>query len=316
MLCATVLMRAQEFERSLSALSQAHDLLEPAVHGWQLALHDLIVAWNLALLGRLDDAEPAAHSSVERFDAQGEVWLPVDSLSILALIGEAQGDLGGASAAYEALLERSRAAGQRGYVLFSLLHLAALRGRQGDDAAADGLYEEAIACSFNPSVSADAMVGQAAAVRRLGDLARARALLDAAGSYYRDLDLLPASTAVLAGLVWWAAAATTPFESCHCRSVRLAAVALRGNIGQSLLGVRIKSAVAQCETSRRFGHREDDLISGLAVSRYDAVLRHSMRQRLERIRIDANLILSVEHEQLLGCLEFNALIDFRYEEQV
>ncbi len=206
-LCATVLMRAHEFERSLGALSEAHDLLEPGVHGWQLALHDLIVAWNLALLGRLDDAEPAAHSSVKRFDAQGEVWLPVDSLSILALIAEAQGDLEGASAACEALLERSRAAGQRGYVLFSLLHLAALRGRQGDDAAADGLYEEAIACSFNPSVSADAMVGQAAAVRRLGDLARARALLDAAGSYYRDLDLPAAQTAVLAGLAWWAISA-------------------------------------------------------------------------------------------------------------
>ena len=56
------------------------------MHGWQLALHDLIVAWNLALLGRLDDAEPAAHLSVERFDAQGEVWLPVDSLSILSPI--------------------------------------------------------------------------------------------------------------------------------------------------------------------------------------------------------------------------------------
>jgi predicted ATPase/DNA-binding SARP family transcriptional activator len=203
-LWATVLMRAQEFERSLDALSQAHDLLEPAVHGWQLALHDLIVAWNLALMGRLDDAEPAARSSVERFDAQGEVWLPADSLSILALIAEARCDLDGASAAYEALLERCRAAAQRGYVLFSLLHLAALRGRQGDDDAADGLYEEAIACSFNPSVSADAMVGQAAAVRRLGDLARARALLDAAGSYYRDLDLSAGQTAVLAGLVWWA----------------------------------------------------------------------------------------------------------------
>ena len=206
-LCATVLMRAQEFERSLDALSEAHDLLEPAVHGWQLALHDLIVAWNLALLGRLDDAEPAAHSSVERFDAQREVWLPVDSLSILALIAEAQGDLDGASAAYEALLERCRAAGQRGYVLFSLLRLAALRGRQGDDAAADDLYEEAIACSFNPSVSADAMVGQAAVARRLGDLARARALLDAAGSYYRNVDLPDGQTAVLAGLAWWAVSA-------------------------------------------------------------------------------------------------------------
>jgi predicted ATPase/DNA-binding SARP family transcriptional activator len=206
-LCATVLMRAHEFERSLDALSEAHDLLEPAVHGWQLALHDLIVAWNLALLGRLDEAEPAAHSSVERFDAQGEVWLPVDSLSILALITEAQGDLDGASAANEALLERCRAAGQRGYVLFSLLRLAALRGRQGDDAAADGLYEEAIACSFNPSVSADAMVGQAAVARRLGDLARARALLEAAGSYYRNLDHPAGQTAVLAGLAWWALSA-------------------------------------------------------------------------------------------------------------
>ena len=203
-LCATVLMRAHEFERSLDALSEAHDLLEPAVHGWQLAVHDLIVAWNLALLGRLDDAEPAARSSVERFDAQGEVWYTVDPLSILAGIAEARGDLDGASATYEALLERCRAAGQRGYVVFNLLRLAALRGRQGDDAAADGLYEEAIACSFNPSVSADAMVGQAAVARRLGDLARARALLDAAGSYYRNADLPAGQTAVLAGLAWWA----------------------------------------------------------------------------------------------------------------
>ena len=77
--------------------------------------------------------------------------------------------------------------------------------RQGDDAAADDLYEEAIACSFNPSVSADAMVGQAAVARRLGDLARARALLDAAGSYYRNVDLPAGQTAVLAGLAWWAA---------------------------------------------------------------------------------------------------------------
>ena len=206
-LCATVLMRAQEFERSLEALSQAHDLLEPAVHGWQLAMHDLILAWNLALLGRLDGAEQAAHSSVERFGRQGEVWLSVDPLNILAGIAEARGDLDGASATYEALLERCRAAGQRGFVLFSLLRLAALRAKQGDDAAADGLYDEAIACSFNPSVSADAMVSQAAVARRLGDLARARALLDAAGSYYRNSDLPAGQTAVFVGLVWWALSA-------------------------------------------------------------------------------------------------------------
>ena len=187
--CATVLMRAQEHERSLDALSQAHDLLDPGVHGWQLAVHDWIVAWNLTLLGQFDDAEQAARSSVERFDTQGEVWLPVDPLNILAGIAAARGDLDGASAAYEALLERCRAAGQRNFVLFILQRLAALRARQGDDDAADGLYEEAIACSFNPSYSADVMVGQAAVARRLGDLARARALLDAAGTYYRNVGL-------------------------------------------------------------------------------------------------------------------------------
>ena len=205
--CATVLMRAQESERSLGALSEAHDLLEPAVHGWLLAYHDWIVAENLTLLGQFDGAEPAARSSVERFDAQGEVWMSVGPLNILAGIAAARGDLDGASAAYEALLERCRAAGQRNFVMFSLLRLAALRAKQGDDAAADGVYEEAIACSFNPSLSADLMVGQAAVARRLGDLARARALLDAAGTYYRNVGLHAGQTGVLAGLAWWALSA-------------------------------------------------------------------------------------------------------------
>jgi predicted ATPase/DNA-binding SARP family transcriptional activator len=205
--CATVLMRAQEFERSLGALSEAHELLEPAKHGWLLAYHDWIVAENLMLLGQFDDAEPAARSSAVRFDAQGEVWMSVGPLNILAGIAAARGDLDGASAAYEALLERSRAAGQRNFMLFSLQRLAALRAKQGDNAAADGLYEEAIACSFNPSYSADAMVGQAAVARRLGDLARARALLDAAGAYYRNVGHPAGQTGVLTGLAWWAVSA-------------------------------------------------------------------------------------------------------------
>ena len=134
--CGTVLMRALEPERSLGALSQARDLLEPAVHGWLLAYHDWIVAENLTLLGHFDEAEPAARSAAERFDAQGEVWMSVGPLHILAGIAAARGDLDGASAAYEALLERCRAAGQRNFVMFSLSRLAALRARQGDDAAA------------------------------------------------------------------------------------------------------------------------------------------------------------------------------------
>ena len=173
----------------------------------------MIVAWNLVSLGRVEDAEPAARSSLERFDAEGEVLVVVSSLNALAGIAEARGDVDAASAAYEALLERCRATGQPLQVPFSLVALAALRARQGDDAAADGLYQEAIGCSVNPWLPADAMVGQAAAARRLGDLARARALLDAAASRYRRVDLPAGQPRVLAGLAWWALAAGHPDDA-------------------------------------------------------------------------------------------------------
>ena len=204
--CATVLGFAHHFDRSLGALSEARDLLEPAGHGWLLAVHDLIVAWNLLSLGRLEDAEPVARSSLERFDAAGEVLVVVSPLNALASIAEARGDLEAASAAYEALVARCRATGQPLQVPFSLVALAALRARQGDDAAADGLYAEAIDCSFNPWVSADAMIGQAAVARRRGDLPRSRALLDAAAGHYRQIDLPAGPPRVLAGLAWWALA--------------------------------------------------------------------------------------------------------------
>ena len=212
-LCATVLVRAHEFERSLELLAEAHDLLQPAGHGWLLAAHDLILAWNLASLGRLEDAESAARSSVKRCDALGEVLLVVSPLNSLAGIAAARGDLAAASTAYETLLERCRATGQRLYVPFSLLALARLRARQGDDALADRLYDEAIECGFNPWLSADAMVGQAAVARRLGDLTRARALLDKADGHYRDADLPAGRPMVLAGLAWWAIAAGRPADA-------------------------------------------------------------------------------------------------------
>jgi len=240
---ATVLMRALEFERSLGALSEAHDLLEPGVHGWLLAVHDWIVAWNLTLLGRFDNAEQAAQSSVERFDTQGDVWLSVDPLNILAGIAAARGDLDGASATYEALLERCRAAGQRSFVLFILLRLAALRAKQGNDAAADSLYEEATACSFNPSVSADVMVGQAAVARRLGDLARARALLDAAGTYYQNVGLPAGQTGVLAGLAWWALSAGQADDAMGFAADACQAAAASGDPAVQLLADTAVTAV-------------------------------------------------------------------------
>jgi tetratricopeptide (TPR) repeat protein len=240
---AVVLMRALEFERSLAALGQAHDLLEPTVHGWLLAVHDWIVAENVMLLGQFDDAEPAARSSAERFDAQGDVWMSVGPLHILAGIAAARGDLDGASAAYEALLERSRAEGQRGYVMFSLQRLAALRAKQGDDAAADGVYEEATARSFNPSVSADLMVGQAAVARRLGDLARARALLDAAGTYYRNVGHPAGQTGVLAGLAWWAVSAGKADEAKVFAADACQAAAASGDPAVQLLADTAVAAV-------------------------------------------------------------------------
>jgi predicted ATPase len=241
--CATVLMRAQEFERSLGALSEARDLLEPAADGWLLAYHDWMVAENLMLLVQLDDAEHAARSCVERFDAQGEVWLSVGSLNILAGIAAARGDLDGAAAAYEALLERARATEQLHFVLFSLQRLAALRAKQGDDVAADGLYEEAIACSNNPSVSADVMVGQAAVARRLGDLARARALLDAAGAYYGNVGLAAGQTGVLAGLAWWAFSAGKAADAMVFAADACQAAAASGDPAVQLLADTAVAAV-------------------------------------------------------------------------
>ncbi len=215
-LWATVLGFAHHFGRSLDALSEARDLLEPpgkGVQGWLMAAHQLIVAWNLLSLGRLADAEAVARSSLARFDAEGEILVVVSPLNALASIAEARGDLEAASAAYEALLARCRATGQRLQEPFSLVALAALRARQGHDALADGLYADAIGCSFNPWLSADAMVGQAAAVRRLGDLPRARALLEAAGRYYADIALPAGQARVLAGLAWWALAASHPDQA-------------------------------------------------------------------------------------------------------
>ena len=91
--------------------------------------------------------------------------------------------------------------------------LAGLRARQGDDALADRLFDEAIGCSFNPWLSADAMVGQAAVARRLGDLTRARALLDGADGRYREAGLPAGQPLVLVGLAWWALAAGHPGDA-------------------------------------------------------------------------------------------------------
>ncbi len=240
---AAVLVRAHEFGRSLDVLGQAHDLLAPSGHRWLLAAHDMVRAWSLLSLGRLNDAESAARSSVEGFDALGEVWLVFSPLSTLAGIAEARGDRDGASAAYESLVERCRSAGQRIYVPESLGRLAALRAGQGDDAAADRLYADAIASSFNPWLSADAMVGQAAVARRLGDLPRARALLHAAGGHYRQVDLPSGQPRVFAGLAWWALAVGHLHDAASFAADAAQAASVSGDPAAQLLADTAVAAV-------------------------------------------------------------------------
>jgi predicted ATPase len=238
---ATVRVRTHEFSRSLEALGEAQALLEPDEHCWLLAAHDLIVSWNMASLGHLEEAETAARSSVKRFDAEGEAFLVISPLNALAGIAAAKGDLEGAAIAYEGLIERCRATGQHPYLPFALVALAALRARQGDDISADGLYQEAIGCCFNSNLSADAIVGQAAVARRLGDLTRARTLLDDAADRFREADLPIGQARVLAGLAWWALGAGQPDAAAMFATD---AVSAAGEIGDPETQLLADSALA------------------------------------------------------------------------
>ena len=110
----------------------------------------------------------------------------------------------GASATYEALLQRCRASARHPYLNAALIALAALRSRQGDHVAADELYAEAIRRTLSPWLAADALVGQAAAARRLGELNHAKVLLDAAARRTQEAAAPAGHPRVLAGLAWWA----------------------------------------------------------------------------------------------------------------
>jgi tetratricopeptide (TPR) repeat protein len=185
--------------------------------------------------------------------------LVVNSLNALAGIMAAKGDIEGASVAYEALLRRCRAAGEHPYLNSALVALAVLRARQGDDAAADDLYQEAIGCSFNPWLSADAIVGQAAVARRLGDLARAKRLLDTAADRYRDAGIPAGQARVLAGLAWWALGARQPDAAAIFGAD---AVSAAGTIGdpetQLLADSALAAAKAVADPSR---HNADNFVA-------------------------------------------------------
>ncbi len=263
-------------------------MLHRAGDTWLLAVHDLMVAWNLFSVGRLEDAEPAARSSVERFDAQGETWAVISPLIALAAIAEARGDLDGATAAYQTLLQRCRAAGHLTYLPLSLVPLAGLRARQGDDAAADSLYQEAIGCSLNPWLSADAMVGQAAVARRLGDLARARALLDAAGGRYADLDLPAGQARVLAGLAWWALAADQVNDAAVFAADAAQAAAASGDPATQVL---TDTAVAAVKAIADPTRHNTEAFAALAQRRSQGLVHHSLTDEPDVAALAARIAL-------------------------
>jgi len=207
LLFGVVLAHARRFTQSLEVLAEAGEVLEQTGHEWLVGVHDVLAAFTLAELGRLDEAEAAARSGLAHLDATGEVQFSVDALSMLADIAEIRGDLHGASAQYEALLTRCRAADMGYYESVGLMRLAKVRARQGDDEAADDLYARALPMRAIPWLSAEATVGHAAVARRRGDFDRARELLQTARTEFEVLGVDSGEVLVLAGLAWWALAA-------------------------------------------------------------------------------------------------------------
>jgi predicted ATPase/DNA-binding SARP family transcriptional activator len=306
LLGASVLIRAHQFSRSLAALTEAQMLLQtwlrntpdiadgqmalgPHEHGWLLGTHDMLVSWNLASFGRLDEAEAAALSSIARFDAAGEVLLIVNALNALAGIVAAKGDLESASEAYETLLERCRATAHHPYLPFCLVSLATVRARQGNDTAADQLYQEAIGCSYNPWLSADAMVGQAAAARRLGDLARARGLLDTAADRYRDAALPAGQARVLAGLTWWALGADQPNAAVTFAAEAASAAMTIGDPESQLLA---DSALAAAHAIADPTPHNTDTFVALARHRTQGPSHRSLTDEPDLVALTARLTLS------------------------
>jgi tetratricopeptide (TPR) repeat protein len=267
-------------------LAEARALLEPDEQGWLLGAHDMLVSWNMASFGRLDEAEAAARSSIECFDAVGEILLVVNALNALAGIIAAKGDIEGASVAYEVLLERCRTTGQHPYLNSALVALAALRGRQGDDAAADDLYEEAIGCSSNPWLSADAMVGQAAVARRLGDLDRAKALLNAATACYQEADSPAGHPRVLAALAWWALGADQPDAAA---TFAADAVRAAGAVGDPETQLLADSALAAARAIADPNQHNSDSFVALARQRTAGPAHRSLTDEPDLVALAARL---------------------------
>jgi predicted ATPase/DNA-binding SARP family transcriptional activator len=204
LLHAEILNRIGDTGGALSCLAEAHPLIIDEKDQWGLALHDMLVAENLATIGRLDEAIQRARTGVERCRELGERWIVVEGLSLLASIEEAHGDLEAAFADYQELVDCAQEARISNFETVGLMRLAALRARQDDDGAAERLFARAVMTSRRPTYTKAALIGRAAAAQRLGDLESCKRWLDEAMSVPDAAGRDPATATAFIGLTWWA----------------------------------------------------------------------------------------------------------------
>jgi predicted ATPase len=205
LLQSEILTRLGEFEASQEALAEARPLLVRAGDPWDVGTVDMFSARNLAALGRAEEAELMARASVELLRATGDHWMFPYGLGMLAGIQESHGDFAAAADVYEELVIASRTSGMTHFESMWLIRLGAVRARLGDDVAAEQLFADAIAARPQ-AVNAPALVGRAAAARRLGDLPACRRWLDEANTEYETVGFPGGSAAAFIGLVWWSLA--------------------------------------------------------------------------------------------------------------
>jgi predicted ATPase/DNA-binding SARP family transcriptional activator len=204
LLQSEILNRVGDTDGALSSLAEARPLMAEANDQWGLAVHDMLVAENLAAKGQFEEAMEMARSGVQGCRDLGERWVIVEGLSLLASIEEAHGDLDAAFAAYQELVDCSHEAQISNFETLGLMRLAALRARQGDDAAAERLFGSAVLTSRRPAYTKAALIGRAAAAQRLGDLEACKRWLDEAMAVPDVAGRAPASPKAFIGLTWWA----------------------------------------------------------------------------------------------------------------
>ena len=288
-----LLNRSNEVEASLAILEELHPIVTETADGWVFALHDSLKARNFAQLGRLDEAEEAARSSLVRFNAIGEEWLEFEGLELLALILEARADLGSAVAAYHEMLRRLEGLGLPLYHSNCLMRLASVHARQGDDETAARLFAEYAATDVFPAHQAWGLIGQAGATRRLGDVTGARGLLDLAVAMYDGLDREAGRAAALVGLCWWAMA-TGDLDAATAFAADAVVHGAAGN--DVLIAVSAETAVAAVAlvTSGSDGDREAfdtqlERRASLGAGPYIALVRGPMAAPLDEPDVAALL---------------------------